>query len=235
MFILTTISDLIQISPEDFSKFSAVALEDNINAKYANKVIQKIGLCISFYDLLESSDGLIGHGTGLVNVNGRLCKPFITPEIFTDYYSVKFRMIVFRPFKGEIMLGKIASGTEHGIKIGLEFFNDILIPPQMLMEKSRFDYAEQVWIWESEGGTEFFFDVGEVVRFRVESEEWHDQIPNAPDLADETPQERRPPYSILVGFSQSWKCVILADHLLGLDANGWNGTHHLVVGCWHAI
>ncbi|CAI7652506.1 unnamed protein product [Penicillium glandicola] len=179
MFILTTIADLIQISPEDFSKFSAVALEDNINAKYANKVIQKIGLCISFYDLLESSDGLIGHGTGLVNVN------------------VKFRMIVFRPFKGEIMLGKIASGTEHGIKIGLEFFNDILIPPQMLMEKSRFDYAEQVWIWESEGGTEFFFDVGEVVRFRVESEEWHDQIPNAPDVADETPQERRPPYSIL--------------------------------------
>ncbi|CAP95439.1 Pc21g05420 [Penicillium rubens Wisconsin 54-1255] len=169
----------ILISPEDFSKFSAVALEDNINAKYANKVIQKIGLCISFYDLLESSDGLIGHGTGLVNVN------------------VKFRMIVFRPFKGEIMLGKISSGTEHGIKIGLEFFNDILIPPQMLMEKSRFDYAEQVWIWESEGGTEFFFDVGEVVRFRVESEEWHDQIPNAPDVADETPQDRRPPYSIL--------------------------------------
>lgn len=35
------------------------------------QVIQKIGLCISFYDLLESSDGLIGHGTGLVNVNGR--------------------------------------------------------------------------------------------------------------------------------------------------------------------
>jgi DNA-directed RNA polymerase subunit E'/Rpb7 len=30
--------------------------------------------------------------------------------------AVKFRMIVFRPFKGEIMMGKIASGTEHGIK-----------------------------------------------------------------------------------------------------------------------
>lgn len=25
-------------------------------------------------------------------------------------------MLVFRPFKGEIMLGKIASGTENGIK-----------------------------------------------------------------------------------------------------------------------
>jgi DNA-directed RNA polymerase III subunit RPC8 len=33
-----TLSDLVQIAPEDFSKFSSVAIEDNINAKYANKV-----------------------------------------------------------------------------------------------------------------------------------------------------------------------------------------------------
>lgn len=35
---------------------------------------------------------------------------------------VKFRMIVFRPFKGEIMLGKISSGTEHGIKSMFQAF-----------------------------------------------------------------------------------------------------------------
>lgn len=29
---------------------------------------------------------------------------------------VKFRLIVFRPFKGEVILGKITSGTENGIK-----------------------------------------------------------------------------------------------------------------------
>ncbi|EQK99429.1 RNA polymerase III, subunit Rpc25 [Ophiocordyceps sinensis CO18] len=46
MFILTKISDLVQIAPEDFAKHSIVAIEDNINAKYSNKVIQKIGLCI---------------------------------------------------------------------------------------------------------------------------------------------------------------------------------------------
>ncbi len=34
------------------------------------QVIQKVGLCICMYDLLKASDGLIGHGTGLVNVNG---------------------------------------------------------------------------------------------------------------------------------------------------------------------
>ncbi|KAL1981954.1 hypothetical protein VTN96DRAFT_1966 [Rasamsonia emersonii] len=180
MFLLATISDLIQISPEDFSKFSSVAIEDNINAKYANKVIQKIGLCIGFYDLLESSDGLIGHGTGLVNVN------------------VKFRLIVFRPFKGEIILGKITSSSENGIKIGVEFFNDILVPPDLLLEGSRFDYADQVWVWENEEGATFYFDVGEIVRLRVEMEEWHDQIPNAPDQQDATTvSERKPPYSIV--------------------------------------
>lgn len=31
-------SDLVQIAPEDFSKLSSVAIEDNINEKYANKV-----------------------------------------------------------------------------------------------------------------------------------------------------------------------------------------------------
>ena len=34
----TKIADLVQISPEDFRKESTVAIEDNINAKYANKV-----------------------------------------------------------------------------------------------------------------------------------------------------------------------------------------------------
>ena len=48
---------------------------------YLSQVIQKVGLCIGFYDLLESSDGLIGHGTGLVNVNGTLQKWIITSGV----------------------------------------------------------------------------------------------------------------------------------------------------------
>jgi DNA-directed RNA polymerase III subunit RPC8 len=50
-------------------------------------------------------------------------------------------------------------------------------------------------------GSTFYFDVGEIVRFRVETEEWHDQIPNAPELADAPALERKPPYSIIVSDS----------------------------------
>jgi DNA-directed RNA polymerase III subunit RPC8 len=72
IFFQTKIADLVQITPEDFDKEASQAIEDNINQKYANRVIQKIGLCICLYDLLSASEGLIGHGTGLVNVNGTL-------------------------------------------------------------------------------------------------------------------------------------------------------------------
>lgn len=72
MFILTTISDLIQIPPHEFHRADLEEITDKINEKYSNKVIQNIGLGIALYDLLTASDGLISYGTGNVNVNGEL-------------------------------------------------------------------------------------------------------------------------------------------------------------------
>ena len=68
----------MQIAPAQFDKQSRVSIENNINAEYANRVIQKIGLCVCLYDLLWASEGLIGHGTGMVNVNGKLWR-FLPP------------------------------------------------------------------------------------------------------------------------------------------------------------
>jgi len=62
----------VQIPPDQLNKPSSALIKDNINAKYANRVVQNVGLCISFYDLLEASSGLIGNRTGLVNVNGEV-------------------------------------------------------------------------------------------------------------------------------------------------------------------
>jgi len=141
MFILTKIADLVQIAPDDFRKQSHVAIEDNINAKYANKVVQKIGLCICLWDILWTSEGLIGQGDGMVNVN------------------VEFRMVVFRPFKGEAIAARIADQSSEGINrqfppaqhfcllspviltawlaVATEFFDDIFIPWTELPEGSE--------------------------------------------------------------------------------------------------
>lgn len=91
------------------------------------------------------------------------------------------------------------------------------------------DYADQVWIWENEGSS-FYFDIGEVVRFRVEMEEWHDQIPNAPDLGDGTGMERKAPYSIIVSVVVVWMLESAWVNLfLGIYADGWLGADIVVV------
>ncbi|KAK3372552.1 RNA polymerase III subunit Rpc25-domain-containing protein [Podospora didyma] len=179
MFILVKIADLVQIAPEDFGKSSFTAIEDNLNAKYANKVVQKVGLFISLWDILWTSEGLIGHGTGLVNVN------------------VEFRMVVFRPFKDEVIVGRIASQSPEGINLETDFFHDIFIPGSELPDGSVFEKSEGLWVWKEDDQV-MYYDNNEMVRFQVVGEEWHDQTPTGPLEAAEdlATQIKMPPYKI---------------------------------------
>ena len=71
----------------------------------------------------------------------------------------------------------------------------------------------------------------------MEMEEWHDQIPNAPDLGDAAANERKPPYSIIVSIMISLYIYIyifvaglsMLMQFSGLDADGWSGSDFLVV------
>lgn len=180
MFILTKIADLVQITPQDFHKKSMQAIEDNINAKYANKVIQKIGLCICLYDLTWASEGLIGHGTGTANVNA------------------EFRLVVFRPFKGEVIMGRISRCSPEGIHVRTDFFDNIFVEAEELPDGCQYDHNEQLWVWESENGS-LYWDIHETVRLAVVGEEWNDQTPTKPtaSMDEETPQEvKLPPYIV---------------------------------------
>jgi DNA-directed RNA polymerase subunit E'/Rpb7 len=48
---------------------------------------------------------------------------FYRPKHLSDIHTVKFRLIVFRPFQGEIILGKISSATEQGIKSEIDLID----------------------------------------------------------------------------------------------------------------
>lgn len=97
MFVLTKISDTTRLEPSTFVVDSEKAIVNEINAKYANKVIHNVGLCVCLRDIESIGDGLIKHGDG------------------SAYVNTIFRMIVFRPFVGEILTGWISSCTEHGL------------------------------------------------------------------------------------------------------------------------
>src|SRR2546429_290018 len=106
----------------------------------------------------------------------------------------------------------------------------------------RSDEGEQVYIWRNED-TELYFDKGDIVRFRVESEEWHDQSLLAPPAKGDTTSEieRKVPYSIVVSTRASsvtgHRLLVLAFRMQankcgrgkGFDAAPWSRKYTLVV------
>ncbi|KAJ2982328.1 hypothetical protein NUW58_g6464 [Xylaria curta] len=183
MFILTKIADLVQIPPSQFEQHSRVAIENNINAKYSNRVIQKIGLCICMYDLLWASEGLIGHGDGLVNVNGTVTA--LPPSITT----------LCRPFKGEILFGKISRATAEGLQIRTEFFEEITVSYKELPENTEYDRNENAWVWVVDE-ERMHYDMNETVRFQVLDETWNDQLPESGEQEAVERAKKIPPYTI---------------------------------------
>jgi len=70
MFQLARLADIVQLAPTTFTKPTARAIADEINARYANKVVWQVGLCVGVYDLAQVGDSMIGHGNGAAHVHG---------------------------------------------------------------------------------------------------------------------------------------------------------------------
>ncbi|TYZ64823.1 hypothetical protein PybrP1_004957 [[Pythium] brassicae (nom. inval.)] len=150
MFVLTRISDVIPVSPELFDADYTKVLVEEIDRKYANKVVADVGLCITLYDFVHIGDA------------------FVHPADGTSHSQVEFRMVVFRPFVGEVLKGRIVSCTDEHIRVSMDFVQDIIIPSYALQTPSYFDTAERLWVWKySEGQEKFYMDLHEEIRFRA--------------------------------------------------------------------
>ncbi|KAI8803077.1 RNA polymerase III subunit Rpc25-domain-containing protein [Cladochytrium replicatum] len=159
MFILSVLRDNVRVSPADFHKPRSVAITENLHFKYANKVVHNIGLCIRVYDILHADDPVV-----------HACQD--------GSYKTKvtFRMIVFRPFIDEVLVGKISGSTPYGIKVSMEFFDDIIIPPHRMQPNTIYDASEGVWVWHYEGN-ELYLDKDQQIRFRVNQLQFNEAGP----------------------------------------------------------
>lgn len=177
MFILTKISDLVRIPPDQFHRDTSSALIHQLNNKYANKIIPHVGLCITIYDLLSVDEGQLKPGDG------------------ASYINTTFRCIVFKPFVGEILTGWISKCTVEGIKISLlGVFEDIFIPQKMLFEGCYYSPDDNAWVWAMNEDTKLYFDVNEKIRFRVEQEVFVDVKPKSPrerELEEQMEQDEK--------------------------------------------
>ena len=71
MFILVNLKDRIRVQPEKFNKSIEDAIAQELNERYANKVIINVGLCITLFDILETKDSFIYQGDGSAHTAGK--------------------------------------------------------------------------------------------------------------------------------------------------------------------
>ncbi|KFM81263.1 DNA-directed RNA polymerase III subunit RPC8, partial [Stegodyphus mimosarum] len=185
MFTLVEMKDTVRIRPWRFHKPLQDAIADELRLKFANKVVMNVGLCIALFEITKLEESYIFPGDG------------------ASHTGVYFSYIVFRPFMNEILVGKIRSCSREGVHVSIGFFDDILIPQDVLQHPSRFDEKEQLWVWvfsnEESGQThDLFMDRDEPIRFRVIDETFVDTTPTSPETetSDAEEKDRRIPYNL---------------------------------------
>ncbi|EJU03606.1 polymerase III polypeptide H [Dacryopinax primogenitus] len=215
MFVLARLKDTLPIHPSQFSLPGHEALTYEINRKYSDRVLHDVGLCIVLFDILECSEGRVRFGDGCL------------------WHKVTFRMVVFRPFVGEVLVGEVKGCAEEGVQVSLGFFDDIHVPTRLLPPHTTWDPEDQVFFWApqlSDGQDpldipkeeRFTVDVGAKIRVCVDGDEFVEEEPSkgpikrkaaAPGavgvagipgtFGEEEEALRRAPYSITCAASTS--------------------------------
>ncbi|KAI9363046.1 RNA polymerase III subunit Rpc25-domain-containing protein [Zopfochytrium polystomum] len=203
MFFVVTEKDRVKVLASNFTKPRAIAVTEELNVKYANKVLHNVGLCIRVFDILELGDGLV-----------HACQDG------SYILDVKFRIIVFRPFVGEILVGRVANSSTDGLRITMDFFDDIIVPEQAMKEGITFDKAKGMWVWNYEDEDDpsssavFPMTKGEPIKFKVEGETFVDVPPPPPS---NLPPEAAPLVENIIA-PYSLTCSIIDD---GLGLLSW--------------
>nr|CAG4635060.1 EOG090X0DHL [Alona affinis] len=169
MFVLTLIRQTVRVPADKFKLAIDQAIAEELNLKFANKVVLNVGLCIALWDITKRG------------------KSFILPSDSGHHTKVELRLVVFRPFLDEILVGKIKSCNKDHVQVTLSFFDDIFIPAEYLPDNSKFVEEENLWAWvyQNDGGThEMFMEIGADIRFKVMDEMFLDTTPTGPGVGD---------------------------------------------------
>lgn len=120
MFLSVDIEDAIPLlchaCGRDFEE-TLTYLSKTVSAKYVDKVVPNQGLCIT-----------------LVNINDVKAMPILGPNDGRPCFKVNFQAIIFKPFPKQIISGRVLSSDATGLRITLNFFQDVRVPAHMLQD-----------------------------------------------------------------------------------------------------
>ena len=124
-------------------------------------------------------------------------------------------MTVFRPFVGEVLNGRIMAATHNGIRISLEFFDDIFIPAHLIFSVANLycryveftkssDHSTQSWRLPVSATEYNYLEKDDIIRFKVEEESFKEATPAPPrahgsgEMEHRVEEHKEPIYSLIV-------------------------------------
>lgn len=132
--MLSVLDEEIRVLPKDLCKTPLEAVTEVIEHRFLDKVVPNLGLIVTLYDVQSLEGG------------------FVYPNDGAAFFKVRFRVVVFRPFVGEVITGTLIGSTKEGVRVSLDFFNDVIVPEHSLQDPSFFNEAEKLWVWKFDGG-----------------------------------------------------------------------------------
>ena len=182
MFVLATLEEDIDVEPCEHNKPLSKAVSDVIERDFIDKVIPDIGLVVSLWDIqvpgrpfevavLPASPLCCSESdASLLRLPQSIEGGVIVPSEGPANYNVRFRVVSFLPFVGEVLVGTLGESDKIGVTVFLgDFFKDVFVPECNLPEPSVYiseDTSGGVWRWDFDGN-ELFLDRGEQVRIRI--------------------------------------------------------------------
>ena len=104
MFQVARIEDAnVKILPENLGKPRLEAITQEIESLYMDKVIKDLGLVVTLYEIVSIEGGTVYPGEG------------------SAHFHVVFRVVVFRPFIGEVLEGKLKRADRKGLYVSVGF------------------------------------------------------------------------------------------------------------------
>ncbi|KAG2260713.1 hypothetical protein Bca52824_080007 [Brassica carinata] len=118
MFCLSELEDTVRVPPDLLNIPLEDAIKSVLQKTFLDKVLS-IGLCVSIYDIRSVEGGSVLPGDGAAT------------------YKVCFRIVVFRPFVGEVIAARFKESDSNVLRLTLGFFEDIYVPAPLIPRPNR--------------------------------------------------------------------------------------------------
>lgn len=176
MFVLIGAKDTLRLKPQHLALPQRQVAQDYLQVKYGNRVVPGEGLCIAVYDF-SHGEAVVHEGDG------------------GAYMRAQFRLLMFRPSVGQILVGTVRQADPTGLLVSLKFFQHIIIPKDKLKDPSVFNAETGDWDWQYAGDDGQVqaapMEIGAAIRFRVEALQFTERTLD--DKTEDAVEDATPP------------------------------------------